>query len=610
MLAASMFSEFCAELCHYVCSDDDTADHSDHSSGFIEKLSSDGMFLIPLDKSSSWFRYHHFFRDFLTGELQKMVTAEEFLSLHGRASHWFESRGLIERAIRHAIWAKDEERALDLFSIYRIRLLTNRQWKEHESLLKLFSEDNRAYQPVLLISRSWVHIYNGKMNDAFTLISSTDAKIDKTTLNSSQRSNLEGELNTIHAYAAYYQGNGDLAVNKSQLAIELLDPANIYPLGLAWIFLGGGFQMLGKTDEIVPLLFENLESVRYDHVRSGILHVICYIHWLNGNLEDLKVTALKLIELGIQSNNYESRTYGHVFAGHYYYQTNQLESANEHYLQAYEYRFHILGSVRIHAVIGLIMTSFQLGYSDRAFDFLEELEINTASSGNAYMNMLGTLARAELEFRSGNLERAFQLTQNIGNIPVRPQTNFFSPELCVSKIWIYFGIPTCTGEVAGILDGMERRLKKLNNRRFNIDIFALKSLLLFEQGKEADSFKFIGKALRLARPGGFLRVFRDMGEKMKEVLLASPYSATEDDFVGQILSTFNEKEEDNSSLELSDREHQILNFLSDKLSNKEIGAKLFITEKTVKNHLNSIYRKLGARGRREALVKARQWMLL
>ena len=610
MLAASLFREFTAELCHYVCSGGDTTDHVDVGSDFIHKLSSDGMFLIPLDASSNWFRYHHFFRDFLTRELQKVISGGELLTMHGRASHWFESKGFIEKAIRHAIRAEDEGRALELFSIYRIRLLTNRQWKEHESLLKLFSEKNRAHQPVLLISRAWVYIYHGKMNEAFTLLSSIDVEIDESTLNSSQRSNLEGELNTIHAYAAYYKGDGDLAVQKSQLAIELLDPGNIYPLGLAWIFLGGGYQMLGKTDAIVPLLYENLESVRHDHVRSGILHVICYIHWLNGNLEDLKGTALQLIELGIHSNNYESRTYGHVFAGHYYYQTDQLESAKEHYMQAYEYRFHILGSVRIHAVIGLIMTRFQLGDIDGAFGLLEELEINAASSGNAYMNMLATLARAELEFRSGNHERAFQLTQNIGKIPPRPHTNFFAPELCISKIWIYHGIPACTGEVDAILDGMERHLKKVNNRRFIIDVFALKSLLLYDQGHQEDSFKFIGKALRLARAGGFLRVFRDMGEKMKELLLATPHSAPEDAFIGQILSTFKVKKEGVPSVELSDREHQILNFLTNKLSNKEIGAKLFITEKTVKNHLNSIYRKLGASGRREAMDKARQWMLL
>jgi len=40
------------------------------------------------------------------------------------------------------------------------------------------------------------------------------------------------------------------------------------------------------------------------------------------------------------------------------------------------------------------------------------------------------------------------------------------------------------------------------------------------------------------------------------------------------------------------------------LSNKEIGEKLFISEKTVKNHLTNIYQKLGVTDRTQALLFA------
>ena len=40
------------------------------------------------------------------------------------------------------------------------------------------------------------------------------------------------------------------------------------------------------------------------------------------------------------------------------------------------------------------------------------------------------------------------------------------------------------------------------------------------------------------------------------------------------------------------------------LSNKEIGEKLFITEKTVKNHLTNIFQKLGVSDRTQALLFA------
>jgi DNA-binding NarL/FixJ family response regulator len=55
---------------------------------------------------------------------------------------------------------------------------------------------------------------------------------------------------------------------------------------------------------------------------------------------------------------------------------------------------------------------------------------------------------------------------------------------------------------------------------------------------------------------------------------------------------------------LSPREHQILSILAQGATNKEIGRALHISEKTVRNHLCSVYRKMGVRSRAQAIVKA------
>ncbi|HBV85720.1 response regulator transcription factor [Desulfosporosinus sp.] len=55
---------------------------------------------------------------------------------------------------------------------------------------------------------------------------------------------------------------------------------------------------------------------------------------------------------------------------------------------------------------------------------------------------------------------------------------------------------------------------------------------------------------------------------------------------------------------LSDREMEILHYVVKGSSNREIGTSLFISEKTVKNHLSSIYRKLAVEDRTQAALKA------
>jgi DNA-binding NarL/FixJ family response regulator len=55
---------------------------------------------------------------------------------------------------------------------------------------------------------------------------------------------------------------------------------------------------------------------------------------------------------------------------------------------------------------------------------------------------------------------------------------------------------------------------------------------------------------------------------------------------------------------LTAREFEILDMMSRGLGNKEIGANLHLSEHTVKSHIKTIFRKLGAKTRSEAVYKA------
>ncbi len=59
---------------------------------------------------------------------------------------------------------------------------------------------------------------------------------------------------------------------------------------------------------------------------------------------------------------------------------------------------------------------------------------------------------------------------------------------------------------------------------------------------------------------------------------------------------------------LTPRETEILALIAKGLSNREIGAKLFLAEKTVKNYVSGILSKLGMQRRTQAAVLATEWM--
>ena len=61
---------------------------------------------------------------------------------------------------------------------------------------------------------------------------------------------------------------------------------------------------------------------------------------------------------------------------------------------------------------------------------------------------------------------------------------------------------------------------------------------------------------------------------------------------------------------LTDREMEVLQCLPTRLSTVEIGESLNISANTVKTHLRSIYNKLGARSRNEAILQGAKYHLV
>jgi LuxR family maltose regulon positive regulatory protein len=79
----------------------------------LEQVERANLFLIPLDDERHWYRYHHLFAEVLRSRLRQQdptLAAE----LHRRASGWFEAQDLVVEAIQHALAAPDVTRAAEL----------------------------------------------------------------------------------------------------------------------------------------------------------------------------------------------------------------------------------------------------------------------------------------------------------------------------------------------------------------------------------------------------------------------------------------------------------------------------------------------------------------
>jgi len=63
-------------------------------------------------------------------------------------------------------------------------------------------------------------------------------------------------------------------------------------------------------------------------------------------------------------------------------------------------------------------------------------------------------------------------------------------------------------------------------------------------------------------------------------------------------------------LEISKREYEVLQSISEGLSNKEIGERLFLSESTIKTHVSNLLLKLNAKRRTQALQIAKDFQII
>ncbi|HEY5358158.1 MAG TPA: LuxR C-terminal-related transcriptional regulator [Streptosporangiaceae bacterium] len=93
----------------------DSVLESANAAEVMSLLERENLFVVPLDDSRQWFRYHHLFAQVLRGELDR-TEPEIIHALHERASAWHARSGSADEAVHHAYAAGDPAAVIDIIS--------------------------------------------------------------------------------------------------------------------------------------------------------------------------------------------------------------------------------------------------------------------------------------------------------------------------------------------------------------------------------------------------------------------------------------------------------------------------------------------------------------
>jgi LuxR family maltose regulon positive regulatory protein len=108
LLHTAVLDRFCAPLCDAVTGGRDAR-------AMLDRIERSNYFVIPLDASHDWYRYHHLFGELLRHELERRQPGSA-AELHRRAGRWFLDAGLVSDAIEHLTAAGELDEVSDLIS--------------------------------------------------------------------------------------------------------------------------------------------------------------------------------------------------------------------------------------------------------------------------------------------------------------------------------------------------------------------------------------------------------------------------------------------------------------------------------------------------------------
>ena len=158
LIRTSVLGRFCAPLGAAVSGVDNAAE-------ILEVLERDNLFIVPLDETQQWFRYHHLFRQALRSQLAR---AEPDLvpALHQAASAWHQLHGSADEAIEHAMASGDFRLAIDLIAGYWFGYVSSGRVATVHNWIRSLGDGRIAASPLAAHCAAWAAAMSGDRQSA------------------------------------------------------------------------------------------------------------------------------------------------------------------------------------------------------------------------------------------------------------------------------------------------------------------------------------------------------------------------------------------------------------------------------------------------------------
>ncbi|MNO50627.1 Serine/threonine-protein kinase PknK [compost metagenome] len=620
LLQTSILGQFSASLCDAVTGRDD-------SRAMLEQLERANLFLLPVDSQQQWFRYHNLFASFLRDALERQHPGKA-KKLHEIAARWFLAAQQPIPAIEHLFNADLLDEAATRLAEHLGTLMDNGRTRLLVRWLDRLPESTLDRYPNLGLVYAWMLALSSRMKDAIQIAE-----------------RLERGAKPEHIYVAKAIRCMQLSITDQveeccKAGIELLDlvpQSDVHLYSALAHTVANTMVSSGRYDEARRLLAHALQRDLQGgsgFLRFGFSVSEAILDLIQGRLSNA-LTRLQTVSESYKTGSksrHDTTISLNIALALLHYESNALAEAERILTRNLPFtRYLSSPDLLINSHVLSARIAYLQGDRNTWLRCLVELEQLGQHANSPRMQCSVWLERARVAILEGRLDTATQALHEADQASdwdrpgvLRYANDVDTPSIARQRLRIAQGQFT---EAASFLrEAIEDAHSRQHHRR-EIKLHLLLALALDGMQNSPEAFEELNQALRLAGHEGFLRTFIDEGEPMAQLLqrwAASGQARSKDlgiepNFVETLLQQLNVAGEsakppvtEGSDVHqiLTEREIQVLQLLAAGHRNREIAEKVFLSEFTVKSHLQKIYAKLDAKGRTEALAiaHARGWI--
>jgi LuxR family maltose regulon positive regulatory protein len=599
----------------------------------LEALERGNFFVVPLDDQRHWYRYHHLFGEVLATHL-RAEQPDLVATLHRRASAWYEQQGAAADAIRHALAAGDFAHAADLVEPALPEMRRRREAATLLRWVKALPDELVRMRPVLSAVYASALLATGELADVEARLRDAERWLDPpadrhgrpdapaagmVVVDEEAFRLLPGSIALFRAGLALVLGDVAGTMKYARRALDLVPADDYLGRGGAMAFLGLAYWVSGDLDAAYRSYADGMAGVQKagfisDTINGAIARADIRI--AQGRLHEAMGIYEQALQLAAEQGDPVLRGTADMYVGmsELYLEHDDLQAATQHLLRSKEQGEHTGFPPNPYRwCVAMARIRQAEGDLAGALDLLQEAERRYVSDFFPNVRPVAAL-QTRVWVAQGRLGEALDWAREQG-LSVEDDLSYLREYEHITLARVLLAQHRSEGaerpmrEARGLLGRLLPAAEAGERTGSVIEILVLAALAQQTQGDMAAALLALARALALAEPAGYVRIFVDEGSPMAVLLDEAAKHGIAPRYVRRLLAALGQAEVRTPGNQvliepLSARELEVLRLLRTELTGPEIARQLMVSLPTMRTHTNNIYSKLGTNNRRAAVRRA------